>query len=97
MTVYFMAQINIHDRERYAQYEAGFLQILNEHGGALVAVDDAASVVEGAWPYNRTVLLRFDDEAAAMGWYDSDAYQALMQHRQAASAGNIVLVRGLGA
>ena len=57
MTVYFMAQINIHDRERYAQYEAGFMQILNGHGGSLVAVDDAASVVEGSWLGNRTVLL----------------------------------------
>ena len=40
MAVYLMAQLSIHDRERYAQYEAGFMAVLNEHGGTLTAVDD---------------------------------------------------------
>ncbi len=95
MSVYFIAQLTIHDRERYAQYEAGFMAVLNEHGGALTAVDDAAEVVEGEWPYTRSVILRFEDRAAAMCWYESEAYQSILAHRHAASVGNIVLVRGM--
>jgi uncharacterized protein (DUF1330 family) len=96
MSVYLMAQIHIHDRERYARYEAGFIEVLNDHDGTLVVVDDAATVIEGDWPFNRSVLVRFETEVAALGWYNSDAYQRLLEHRLAASVGNIVLVRGLG-
>ena len=96
MAVYLIAQISIHDRERYAQYEAGFMAVLKAHGGTLTAVDDDSEVIEGEWPYTRSVIVRFEDRAAAMGWYESDAYQAILKHRHAASVGNIVLVRGLG-
>ena len=96
MAVYLMAQLSIHDRERYAQYEAGFMAVLNEHGGTLTAVDDAAEVLEGEWPFTRSVIVRFEDRDAAKAWYESDAYQRILQHRHAASVGNIVLVRGIG-
>ena len=51
---------------------------------------------EGDWPFNRSVLVRCETEVAAVGWYNSDAYQRVLEHRLAASVGNIVLVRGLG-
>ena len=92
MSVYLMAQIHIHDRERYARYEAGFIEVLNDHDGTLVVVDDAATVIEGDWPFNRSVLVRFETEVAALGWYNSDAYQRLLEHRLAASVGNLSLI-----
>ena len=97
MPVYGVAQIRIDDRERYGQYEAGFLQVFQKYGGQLVAVDDAPQVVEGAgdWPYTRIVLLRFEDQQAADAWYHSDEYQELAKIRQEASVATLAFVKGI--
>ncbi len=97
MTVYAIATLNIHDRERYAAYENGFMDIFNEHGGSILAVDESPSTLEGAWDYTRTVLISFPDRAALDGWYQSDGYQQLLEHRLAAADGNVVVLDGLPA
>lgn len=95
MPAYFIASIQIEDRERYATYEAGFLEVFARYGGELVAVSDEPTVVEGGWPYTRSVLLRFENAKQARRWYDSADYQALAEHRKAASTGSLILVEGL--
>ncbi len=95
MATFIVAQINIEDRDTYARYESGFMEIFDRYDGELLAVDEAVSVLEGNWDYTRTVIIRFPDEAAARSWYGSDDYQALVQHRFAASAANLVIVKGL--
>lgn len=65
-----------------------------EHGGQIVSVDDEHEVIEGTWPYNRTVLIKVDDREAMMSWYESPGYQAIIGHRHGASKANIVLVKG---
>ena len=62
MSVYLIAQINIHDRDRYGQYEAGFMEIFAQYGGEMLAVDESPTVLEGQWPHTRTVLIRFADK-----------------------------------
>lgn len=96
MPIYIVAQINIEDRDTYARYEAGFMEIFDRYEGELLAVDEAVKELEGSWEYMRTVIIQFPDEAAARSWYDSDDYQALAQHRFAASAANLAIVQGLG-
>ena len=81
MSVYLVAQINIHDRDRYAQYEAGFMDVFAQYGGEILAVDEAPAVLEGQRSRTRTVLVRFADDAAAGSWYDSEAYRELAHHR----------------
>lgn len=95
MSIYLVAQINIEDRDTYARYEAGFMEIFDRYDGELLAVDQAVTELEGSWDYTRTVILRFPDEAAARSWYDSAEYQALAQHRFAASAANLAIVQGV--
>jgi uncharacterized protein (DUF1330 family) len=92
MSVYIIAQINIHDREGYDRYEDGFDEIFEKYKGMVVTVDEDVTVLEGEWPYGRTVMIRFPSEAEARRWYESDEYTALKQHRLAASDGNIILV-----
>jgi uncharacterized protein (DUF1330 family) len=93
--VYVVAQITITDRERSQAYQAGFPEVFSKYRGELLAVDENARVVEGEWPYTRTVLIRFPDEDEATRWYSSAEYQAIAQHRFAASRTNAVLVTGL--
>lgn len=94
MPVYLVAQLNIHDRATYAKYGSAFMDIFNPYGGKLLSVEEAPEVIEGAWGYTRTVLLEFPSEEQAHAWYGSVDYQAIAQHRRAASTANVVLIRG---
>lgn len=92
MAAYIVASIKIRDREGYARYEAGFMDVFSKYEGELVAVSETAEVLEGEWPYTRAVLLRFPDRVAAKAWYESPEYQQLAAHRRDASEGVIIAV-----
>jgi len=96
MSVYLIAQLNIQDREEYSAYEAGFMDIFARYDGKLLSVDEAPEILEGECTFTRTVLIEFPSKAAADAWYHSEAYQALAQHRFAASDGNIIMIKGFG-
>ena len=97
MTAYITARITIHDRARYAQYEAGFMQIFAKYQGTMLSVDEAPETIEGDWPVTRTVLISFPSPDEAHAWIDSVEYQVLAQHRFAAAESDIVLLQGLDA
>ena len=94
MRVYLMAQLTIHDRETYARYGSAFMDIFSPYGGKLLSVEEAPEVLEGEWACTRTVLLEFPCEETAHAWYGSAEYQAIAQHRRAASVANVVLIGG---
>ena len=93
--VYLIAQIRIHDRAEYEKYAAGFPAVFARHRGELLAVSEDPVVVEGEWPYTRTVLIRFPSADDARGWYDSPEYQEIARHRFRASSANAVIVEAL--
>jgi uncharacterized protein (DUF1330 family) len=95
MTAYVIATINIHDRERYAEYEAGFMTIFINYGGSMLSVDEAPRVLEGKWAFTRTVLIRFESVEAAESWFFSPEYQDLARHRHAAAESHCVIVSGM--
>lgn len=95
MTVYLVAQITIHDREAYARYEAGFGAAFAPHDGRVLSASDAPEVIEGTWSRTRSVIVEFPDREAAMRWYDSPAYQAILPHRLGSSTADIILVDAL--
>lgn len=94
MSAYFIAQISIHDEGEYQRYLDGHDEVFAKFGGKVLAVDEDPVVLEGEWPYTRTVLIHFSDEAEARRWYDSPEYQELVRFRHRASRANIVLVEG---
>ena len=95
MAVYVMAQIQIRDRGRYGQYEVGFMDIFRQYQGKVLSVDEAPQILKGEWPHTRTVLIEFPSREEANAWYESEEYQALARHRQAASVSHIALLNGL--
>ena len=94
MTTYIVAQIKIRDRDEYSVYESGFMDVFARFKGRLLAVDEAPDVLEGHWPYTRTVLITFPSKEDAAAWYQSDDYRKLAEHRHAASEADIVLIKG---
>lgn len=92
MSCYLIAQIKIHDRDEYQKYLDGYDEIFSKYKGIVVAVDEGPLMLEGEWPYSRTVLMRFPDEREAKRWYESAEYQELVRHRHRSSDANIVLI-----
>lgn len=90
--VYVVAQIQIEDRETYRTYEAGFGDVFEKYEGRVLSVSEDPELIEGDWPWTRTVLIHFPSSAALHAWYDSEEYQELAEHRWAASTANIVAV-----
>jgi len=95
MAHYIIAQIDIQDREKYAQYEAGFMDVFTSYKGKLLSVDENVNLLEGQWPATRTVLIEFPSKEEALAWYESEEYQSLAKHRFAASSADIVIVSGI--
>ena len=94
MAAYFIAQIDIQDLEQYQKYLAGYDEVFGRYRGEVLAVDDDVAVLEGEWPYGRTVIIRFPTRSDLLAWYESPEYSAIAQYRKKASTGNIVVVRG---
>ncbi|MEA3064292.1 MAG: hypothetical protein QOJ27_731 [Sphingomonadales bacterium] len=97
MTVYIVARIRIHDRDRYDRYAGAFMPVLNQYGGRLLAADEAPLPLEGRWDGGKLNLIAFPDEAGARRWMDSEEYRAIAVDRFAASDGIVLLVHGFDA
>lgn len=96
MSAYFIAQITIHDRDRYREYEEGFDRVIEGYTGNVVVVDDRPTVLEGTWHWKRVVVIRFSTPEEARRWYDSREYQTLAKIRREASDATILLAEGRG-
>jgi len=95
MTVYFIALVDIADREQFSLYEQGFMDVFTRYAGQILAVDDDPVILEGEWPHTRTVLMSFPSTEELERWYRSPEYQAIARHRFEASRADIVAIKGL--
>jgi uncharacterized protein (DUF1330 family) len=54
---------------------------LTAAGATLLVGSTAPTVLEGQWKADWTVVIRFPDRAAALRWYESEAYAPLKKLR----------------
>ncbi|MFT4676259.1 MAG: hypothetical protein ACI831_000250 [Candidatus Azotimanducaceae bacterium] len=94
MRHYLIAQIDIADRDTYTKYGEGFMEVFSRFDGTILGVDEEPTLLEGIWPYTRTVLISFPSKEQALAWYQSDDYQAIAQFRFASSSANITMMKG---
>jgi uncharacterized protein (DUF1330 family) len=95
VTVYVIAQLTIHDGDRYQRYVSAFQPILTQYGGTALAADDSPQVIEGQWSGDRVVLLSFPDRKAFVAWATSPEYQQIITDRLEAADTVGLLVHGL--
>ena len=93
MAGYLIATYDITNPEAYPAYVAVVGATLAGSGAEVLVADYNSEVVEGK-PAKVTVVLKFASKAAALEWYNSAAYQAIVHHRTTNSAGSMVLVDG---
>jgi len=79
---YMIARIDVTDLPRYrAEYGALVAAQFASFGAELLVATPDADVLEGEWPGNWTVVVRFPDRAAAEAWYRSPEYAPLKARR----------------
>ena len=92
MSCYFIAQINIHNKEVYNKYLDRFDEIFDKFQGEIVTVEEKPTILEGDWEYSRIVIFRFPSEDEAKKWYYSSEYQSILKYRWKASNSTVLLI-----
>jgi len=95
MAAYFIAQYVVNNADLYGEYSQAAGATIGAHGGELVAFDIAAETVEGQPPGPQTVVIKFESTEQAMGWYNSDEYQAVVGKRLEATEGFSVISQSM--
>ena len=95
MNCYFVAQIQIKDKEEYQKYLDGVDEVFRKFNGKYLAVDGDPEVLEGNWSYSRIAIIQFPDELELKRWYQSPEYQAIARYRLSAAKCDTLLVKGM--
>lgn len=79
---YLIATLELEDAAEYVErYAVPTIAQLESAGAEVLVASPDAAVVEGEWPGNWTVVIRFPDMDAARTWYASTEYQPLKRLR----------------
>ncbi len=95
MTTSLLAQLSIHDPDRYARYVMAFTDTLRPFDGRLLVADTRPEVLEGEWTLDKVVLIEFGDREEADRWATSDAYLAIAGDRKAAANATVIALRSV--
>jgi len=82
---YVIGHITVKDPDKWSQYRERVPATLEPWGAELLLRGNLVEVLDGRHAHSDTVVIRFPDLAAANGWHDSAAYQALIPLRQSAA------------
>lgn len=94
MPAYLIADVEVHDRDIYAEYGRQVLPLIQQYGGRFIVRGGAHEVLEGEWKPKRIVVIEFPDMATLKTWYNTPEYAKLIALRQGASRGSLIAVEG---
>ena len=95
MAAYVIAQVDINDPERYADYRKMVPTSLAAYGGKFIARGGNAEVLEGDKQLpERLVIIEFASMERAKAWWASEEYRDAKALRQATSKGTLFLIEG---
>ena len=90
---YWIAHIDVHDKDGYAPYVAANPAIFKNFGGRFLVRGGKHESKEGA-ARERHVVIEFPDYASALACFSSPEYQENAKFRQKSSVGEIIVVEG---
>ena len=92
MPALLILNYDVHDAGRLAAYREVAGPLLAAAGARVVTTTGTVDLGEGAPAGTHTVVWRFPDLEAARAVYDSDAYQAVLGDRLAASTPKLAVL-----
>jgi uncharacterized protein (DUF1330 family) len=95
MSAYVVVEFTVKDPEKYREkYSPIAGQTAKEHGGEVIAAGNW-EVLHGDGSLTSGALVRFTDRETAVRWYNSPAYQQLIDVRSVAMDARFRLLDGL--
>ena len=91
---YVIGHISILDEAKWAEYRNRVPATLEPWGAELLLRASKAKVLGGEHRHSDVVVIRFPDLAAADGWFNSPAYQALIPLRTTAAEVDLISFAG---
>ena len=91
MSVFVTATIQMNNPEKFKEYASKVPETMGAHGGKMVARGKLCKPLAGEYAHQIEAIFEFPTQEAAQGWYDSDAYQALVALRDEAAHVNIAI------
>ena len=95
MSGYFIIQINVTNAENYKEYIEKVTPIVEKFGGKYIVRGGQSENVEGNWPFQRTVVLKFPTYDMVKKWHNSDEYKPIKKIREDNSECNAIIIEGL--
>jgi uncharacterized protein (DUF1330 family) len=95
MTLYVIAQIDVHDDDAYEAYRRAVPAIIQAFGGRYLARGGRTEALEGPATPGRTVILAFPDEDAYRRFFGSAQYAPYKALRNRVAESRVFTVQGL--
>jgi uncharacterized protein (DUF1330 family) len=94
MSAYVIGDIEVTDPAAYEEYRKQVLAVVTKYGGKFIVRGGRIDSKEGGWNPKRMVVLEFPSLAQAQKWYGSPEYAPLIELRQKAAKGRLIIVEG---
>jgi uncharacterized protein (DUF1330 family) len=95
MAAYVIADIDVHNPEKFEDYRKQAGATSAEFGGKYLVRGGKLDVLEGQWNPKRFVIIEFPSVEKAKAWWDSQAYAGPKAIRQSAAKSNFIVVEGM--
>jgi len=94
MSVYLMIEIEVKDRDLYAQYVEKVPAIIEKHGGRYLARGGKVTSLMGGWNPERVILIEFDGVEQIHKCFQSPEYLEIGPLRERSTASKSIIVEG---
>jgi uncharacterized protein (DUF1330 family) len=95
MSAYFIARVNVSDREQYKQYIKVVPGIIAKYEGKVLVRTEESITLEGQEEHRRIVIIEFPAAEKAKEFYNSQEYRQAKELRRNAAVGEIIVVEGV--
>ena len=94
MAAYVIVTETVHDQATFDAYRKQVMATLAPFDAKFLVRGGKVTIHEGKWPHAVTVVIEFPSRAQAEGWYNSPAYQKIIDLRLKSSTGDFVIADG---
>ena len=94
MSTYLIADITIHDPEKFMEYVEQVPAFIEKHDGAYLVRGGEPEAREGNWQPKRLIVLEFPSRENAVAFLEDPGYQPVAAIRHQAATTNLILADG---
>ena len=95
MSGYAIFNLNVNNPENYKEYIDKVKPTAEKFGGEYLVRGGEMNIIEGDWPNERNIVIKFPSREKAMEWYNSEEYKPIRQIRHDNAVSNSVIVDGI--